>query len=86
MQKKGEINNVDRNEMACDAEAKIDYGNLVIYVNICWNNRNIYIYVGGGAGDQTNSLQPLCSQCIKLPWKAMTITQPPIITRCGLCR
>ena len=50
MQKKGEIDNDERNEKACDAEAKIDYGNLVIYVNICWNNRNIYIYVGGGVG------------------------------------
>ena len=73
MQQKGEIDNVDRNEKACDAEAKIDYGNLVIYVNICWNNINMYTWVGGG-GDQINSLQPLCSQCIKLPWKAMTIT------------
>ena len=47
MQKKGEIDNDERNEKACDAEAKIDYGNLVIYVNICWNNINIYTWVGG---------------------------------------
>lgn len=33
MQKKEEINNDDRNEKACDAEAKIDYGeNVCVYV------------------------------------------------------
>ena len=35
MQKKGAIDNNERNDKACDAEAKIDYGNLVIYFNVC---------------------------------------------------
>ena len=51
MQKKGAIDNNERNDKACDAEAKIDYGNLVIYFNVCWSNINIHV-LGGGGGDQ----------------------------------
>ena len=86
MQKKGEIDNTERNDKACDAEAKIEYGNLVyllIYVNVCWNNIKIYMWGGGGSEYQTNSLERLCSQCIKLTWKAMTMVKTQIHTRCG---
>ena len=48
MQKKGSIDNIERNEKACDADAKIDYGNLVIYVDVCWNNINIHVCGGEG--------------------------------------
>ena len=52
MQKKGEIDNIDRNDKACDAEAKIDYGNLIkfIYLFMLMCVGIIYKYILGEGG------------------------------------